>query len=100
MQCENPGLKGLHTCEKRRRPDSAQQIQLREGELLDELQVKHGYMLVELTHKNERTSMTYTRDKETGKSLVKPAVCIKLVVPVDSKLGLGIIEMRKAKEKK
>jgi hypothetical protein len=71
----------------------------REQKLIDELQRGHMYMFIELSRKAERETMQFQRDKETGKSLCTPAVCIKLVVPADSALGERIVEMRKKKAK-
>lgn len=71
-----------------------------ESKALELLQGKHSYMFQELRHSADRTTMQYTRDKKTGKSSVTLAMCIKLIVPADSKLGIGICDMRKKKAKK
>lgn len=70
----------------------------REQKLLDELQLKHSYLFQELRNKAERSTMFYTRNKETGKSTVSPGVCIKLLVPADSALGSMIIASRGEKK--
>lgn len=65
-----------------------------EGKALDELQSRHGYMFTELTHAAERQTMQYVRDPKTGTAKCVPAVCVRLIVPADSKLGQGIVTMR------
>jgi len=93
-QCEDPNLKGMHTCEKRRRPADPK---LEEERMLVELQTRFSYMFQE-PRKSERSTMIFERNRATGKSLLKPAVVVKLVVPADSWLGAQVVEQRKKQE--
>ncbi len=68
-----------------------------ESAMLEELSLYHSYMYIELANKRERETMSFSRNKKTGKVTIEPAVCIRLSVPEKSKLGKKIIEMRKVK---
>jgi len=72
----------------------------RESRALSELSRDHGYMFQKLRHRAERFTTQFTRNRKTGKSLLTPAVCIKLIVPVSSDLGEQIVAMYKEGDKK
>jgi hypothetical protein len=69
----------------------------RESKALDELCDNHDYMFQELRHERDRETMLFKHDKKTRESALTPALCIKLVVPAGSALGVRIVEMRKLK---
>lgn len=73
--------------------------QRKERAALDVLRGDHSYILAEPSLKRERESMIWQRDRATGKSVVLPAVAIRLIVPADSHLGQEIIANRKARPK-
>jgi hypothetical protein len=80
----------------KKRPTAKQR---REAKLVNQLTNEHCYMFIELRHKDERETSLFSQNRKTGKTTIAPAVCIRLVVPLDSNLGQGIEAMRKKKAK-
>jgi hypothetical protein len=70
----------------------------REAALLAELRRDHSYIFAELSLDRERRTMLTDRRKP-GSFTIKPASCIRLIVPTDSSLGAEIEAMRKEKAK-
>lgn len=64
-----------------------------EGQLLEKLQLEHGYTLMEPGRGMEKTQLMFDRQK--GKAEV--AYVMRLAVPADSALGQAIAKMREAK---
>lgn len=65
-----------------------------EEKIVVDLQVKQGYMFQELPKSQRSTMMMSERNPKTKKMVIKPAVCIKLIVPADSWLGGRIVADR------
>lgn len=71
--------------------------QLRETKLLEELRIKHDYLVTKMDRKKERFTSIF---KRKGKTMVYvPAVMLRLAVPVDSAIGKLIGDLYKADEK-
>lgn len=72
----------------------------RESKILATLCRDHGYMFQKLQPKSERFTMHWSYNKRTKKSILNPAVCIKMSVPVDSNLGEKIVLLYKEDDTK
>lgn len=72
----------------------------RESKLLTELCNRHDYMFQKLSHERDRYTSQFKRNKRTNKMTLTPAVCVKLIVPAASALGVKITEMYKTKVKR
>lgn len=67
--------------------------------MLVRLRFHHGYMFGDLRLAAERSASMFRRSPG-GTFKVTPAVCVRLIVPVDSAFGKDIIASRKRAERK
>lgn len=67
----------------------------RESKLLSELCVDHHYLFQKLQRDVDKFTTQFEYNKKTRKLMLTPAVCIKLIVPVDSSLGAKVVDMYK-----
>jgi hypothetical protein len=71
--------------------------QLREVKLLDELRLKHDYLVTKMDRKTDRFTSIF---KRKGKTMVYvPAVMLRLAVPATSAMGKLISDLYKKDEK-
>lgn len=101
-QCNDPRLKGIHTCElgpKALRENERLRLLAMEERAMTQLQENHSYMFTELARKADRETSQFKHNRETGKTEFKNAVAIRLIVPEDSWLGQRIVDMRERKRK-
>jgi hypothetical protein len=75
---------------------TAAQHKKREGELLVELCSVYGYAFADTLRDGERTSMIM--DRRDGKTTIRAAYGIKLIVPSDGTLGVQIAAGRKERD--
>jgi hypothetical protein len=79
-------------------PTSSQRA--REAKLIRELRAKHSYLIYELSHEADRYATISRWKRDSKRMTLKPASCIKLVVPTNSALGREIEAMRRANNRK